>query len=71
MAGKHAPLLYHGPLKDAPIATLCEEDSSVPNAPKGHMREGVVVVPEKEEVGPSAGRMALKQISDRYWLSEH
>lgn len=67
----HAPLLYHGPLKDAPIATLCEEDSSVPNAPKGHMREGVVVVPEKEEVGPSAGRMALKQISDRYWLSEH
>lgn len=62
------PVLYRGPwhpqfLMDA------EGDSTVPFAPEGHMREGVVVVPLKERNDPRIGRVALKHISNRYWES--
>lgn len=68
---EHAPILYHGPFKREALEALAEEDSVVASAPKGHMREGVVVVPVTERQGPSAGRTALKLVSNRYWLSEH
>lgn len=64
-----APLLYVGDFDPDFIKGLAEGDSAIGTAPAGHMREGVVVVPEVERHGPSAGRSAFKLISNRYWLS--
>lgn len=65
-----APILYAGPFDRELIAGLAEEDSSVPNAGAGHMREGVVIVPEVERRDEYLGRVALKLISNRYWVSD-
>lgn len=65
----YAPLLAVQEFDMDFIASLAEGDSAIPTAPKGHMREGVVIVPEVERYGPSAGRSAFKLISNRYWLS--
>lgn len=64
-----APIVYTGPFDPDRIAELVEGDSLIEEAPAGHMMEGVVIVPETERHGPSAGRTALKLISNRYWLS--
>lgn len=64
-----APVVYRGPYDLSAIAALAEQDSTVPGAEPGHMREGVVIVPENERRDRSLGRVALKLISDRYWES--
>jgi RNA ligase (TIGR02306 family) len=62
------PALYRGPY-DAAMLELAEQDSSVPGAEHGHMREGIVIVPERERHHQEIGRVALKHISNRYWES--
>jgi RNA ligase (TIGR02306 family) len=64
-----APVLYRGPYDPALILPLAEQDSTVPGAPLGHMREGIVIVPEVERRDDAIGRVALKHISARYWES--
>jgi RNA ligase (TIGR02306 family) len=64
-----APLLYKGPYDRALIATLGEQDSHIESAPAGHMMEGVVIAPAIERRDDTIGRVALKLISNRYWLS--
>lgn len=63
-----APLVYRGPFS-AGVLALAEQDSIVPGADAGHMREGLVIVPERERRDDQIGRVALKHISDRYWES--
>lgn len=68
------PVLYVGPWPRCPedVFDWREDDSSVPTAPRGHMREGLVIVPVKERIDHySGGRCAFKLISDRYWESKH
>lgn len=62
------PVLFRGPY-DPALLSLAEEDSSVPGAEQGHMREGIVIVPERERRHEEIGRVALKHISNRYWES--
>lgn len=62
------PILFRGPYSDA-VLDLAEHDSTVPGAPSGHMREGIVIVPERERRDETIGRVALKHISNRYWES--
>lgn len=63
-----APLLHRGPFS-ADVLAIAEQDSSVPGAGPGHMREGIVIVPERERRDERVGRVALKHISARYWES--
>lgn len=63
------PVVYRGPYDIEAIAALAEDDSTVPGAGVGHMREGVVIVPERERRDAEIGRVALKLISNRYWES--
>ena len=59
------------------VLPLAEANSTVPGAPAGHMREGLVIVPERERrdnlgsgcAAPEIGRVTLKHISSRYWES--
>ena len=62
------PLLYRGAYSPSVLA-LAENDSTVPGANAGHMREGIVIVPERERRDERIGRVALKYISNRYWES--
>lgn len=62
------PLLYRGPYSEE-IFALAEEDSNVPGAGVGHMREGLVIVPEHERRDLTLGCVILKHISNRYWES--
>jgi RNA ligase (TIGR02306 family) len=62
------PLVYRGPYGDH-LFDLAEQDSTVPGAEPGHMREGVVIVPERERRHEELGRVVLKHISNRYWES--
>jgi RNA ligase (TIGR02306 family) len=64
----YAPIVYEGPFDRAKIAEEAEADSIVANI-KGHMMEGVVIVPVTERRDDHIGRVALKLISNRYWLS--
>lgn len=64
-----APVLYKGAFDLERIKSLAEEDSVVPGAPKGHMREGVVIVPRFERHDHRYGRVAAKFVSTRYWES--
>lgn len=64
----HAPILYEGPLDIETIKTLAEQDSVI-STEAGHMMEGVVICPQRERWHASVGRVALKHISNRYWLS--
>lgn len=63
-----APIVYRGPW-DAAVLPMAEMDSSVAGAPMGHIREGLVIVPECERQNTEIGRLALKHISNRYWES--
>lgn len=65
----HVPVLYRGTYNRDTIAVLAERDSHVPDVPKGHMMEGVVIVAEPSRRDPDLGRVALKLISNRYWES--
>lgn len=62
----HCPVLHAGPFNHDAIKRIAEMDSEVA-ASKGHMMEGVVVVPERERFHGSIGRVAVKHISNRYW----
>ncbi len=64
------PVLYRGPFDAAIILPLAEEDTKIPTAPAGHMMEGVVIVPTKERIDLSIGRVAVKHISTRYWTGD-
>ena len=64
------PLLYHGRYDLAEILPLAENDSSVLGSPPGHMREGIVIVPSTERRDENIGRVALKHISERFWMSD-
>lgn len=63
------PVLYRGPFIAEQVLPYAELDSSVPGAEPGHMREGIVIVPERERRDDQIGRVALKHISNRYWES--
>lgn len=62
------PVVYVGPY-DPNVLNRAEQDSTVPTAEKGHIREGLVIVPVKERRDETIGRVALKHISNRYWES--
>ena len=65
----HPRVVYEGPYDRESIATVAEKNSYVPHAPKGHMMEGVVIAPTVERRDDRIGRVCLKLISNRYWLS--
>lgn len=60
--------VYAGPYDRDLIARLAESDSTHSTVP-GHMMEGVVIVPAIERRDERIGRVCLKLISIRYWLS--
>ena len=60
--------VYIGPYDREAIANMAEEDS-MHACVAGHMMEGVVIVPTVERRDDRIGRVALKLISNRYWLS--
>ena len=62
------PLAYQGPFDEAVLLTEAEKDSLWPNA--NHLREGIVVKPEKERTNPELGRVQLKIVSNRYFLQK-
>lgn len=64
----HVPIIYSGPFDIDRIKEIAEQDSVIAETP-GHMMEGVVIVPSKERYHSLIGRVALKYISNRYWLS--
>lgn len=68
---KTVPLLYVGPFDFARIWPIAETDSSVEGAEVGHMMEGLVIQPCVPRVDPNVGRVIVKHISQRYWLSNH
>ena len=61
-------VVYRGPYDRATIAEIAETDSRHGKA-RGHLMEGVVIVPAVERRDDRIGRVALKLISNRYWLS--
>lgn len=61
------PVVYCGPFDHDAIKAIAEADSKVA-ATVGHMMEGVVIVPAAERFHASIGRVAVKHISNRYWL---
>lgn len=62
------PVVGIGGFDTSWILALAENDSSVAGE-AGHIREGVVIVPERERRDDEIGRVALKHISNRYWES--
>lgn len=66
-----APLVYEGPYDYTLVRSLAEEDSVATrwNDPDAsQLSEGVVIVPLHERQEYRLGRVALKHISQRYWL---
>lgn len=66
-----APLVYEGPYDWTLVRSFAEEDSVAtrwndPNA--AQLSEGIVIVPLHERQEYRLGRVALKHISQRYWL---
>jgi RNA ligase (TIGR02306 family) len=58
------PLVYRGPFDFNKLLELAEGKSLIPGA--NHIREGIVIVPEKERTSESIGRVALKLVSNDY-----
>lgn len=61
-----APKLYDGPYDFNVIAAIAEQDSTLCD---GQLMEGVVITPCLDRRDDQIGRVALKHISQRYWLS--
>ena len=61
-------VVYTGPYDRQVVAAFAEDDSSHALT-AGHMREGVVICPAVERRDDRIGRVCLKLISNRYWLS--
>ncbi len=62
--GQRVPVLYRGPYDVATVEALSEGKSTIPGA--NHVREGCVVKPVVERTDPTAGRVALKCVSNAY-----
>lgn len=60
-----APILYRGPY-DPAILSLANGHSVMPGA--GHIREGIVIRPQKERFSDTAGRVILKLHGEQYLL---
>ena len=58
-------VLYRGPLNKEVVFSLSEQDSSYPEQ---KVREGVVIKPVQERRDVRFGRIALKNVSDRYLM---
>jgi RNA ligase (TIGR02306 family) len=58
-----APLLYSGPYDPEAIPALSMGDTRLGG---GHMAEGIVIRPMKEQRHPRIGRVILKAVSNRY-----
>lgn len=59
-------LVYRGAFDEGLLKNLAEQDSIMPKAPKGSIREGLVVKPVVERIDPRLGRVQLKMVSNRY-----
>lgn len=67
-----APLLFEGPFDWTHVRSLAEEDSDAAkwsDSRASQLAEGIVIVPFKERQHRGLGRVALKHISQRYWLA--
>lgn len=62
------PVFYEGPFDLESIKAIAEHDSAV--GPTGHLMEGIVITPFRERRDDRLGRVALKHISTRFWLSD-
>lgn len=67
---KTVPLLYVGPWLPELILKLAEDDTRIASAPKGHMMEGLVIMPEEDRRDPELGKVILKFVSERYWVTK-
>lgn len=68
---KTVPLVYAGPWDPERVLPLAETDSGVPTAPNGHIMEGIVIQAYPDRIDPNIGRVILKHISQKYWVSKH
>lgn len=68
---KAVPLVYVGPWDPKIVLPYAETDSGMPNAPVGHMMEGIVLMPAVMRRDPKLGFVILKHISARYWTSKN
>lgn len=62
------PVLHDGPWDPVLGAAMAEGLTTVPGAPAGHIREGVVVKASPERLDPLCGRVALKLVGQGYML---
>lgn len=62
-----APVLYRGPFSSAVLSEYTDGRESVSGEAR-HLREGVVVVPQREREDPRIGRVAAKSVSGAYLL---
>lgn len=56
--------VYRGPFDESVLLAEAEKDSVWPGA--NHMREGIVIRPERERYDDRVGRVLLKMVSNRY-----
>jgi RNA ligase (TIGR02306 family) len=64
----HVPVLYKGPYSIDIVRNISKGNTTLNNGP--HIREGVVVRPEKERIVPRFGRAILKYINDDYLMDK-
>lgn len=62
-----APVVYRGPYDPARVEEWTTGRESVSGA-QDHLREGAVIVPQRERSDPLLGRVALKSVSEAYLL---
>jgi RNA ligase (TIGR02306 family) len=67
---KTVPLVYMGPWMPALILPEAEKDTRIDRAPHGHMTEGLVIMPEEDRRDPELGKVVVKFISERYWVTK-
>jgi RNA ligase (TIGR02306 family) len=65
---RKAPELCRGPWDESRMLEIAERDSIASHAP-GQMMEGIVITTPQELSNRKIGRVALKYISKRFWLS--
>ena len=62
-----APVVYRGPYSLAAVKAVSDGPTTLG---AGHIREGVVVRPERGRNDPKLGRLVLKYIGDEYLLAK-
>lgn len=67
---KAVPMVYIGEWKPEVILPLAEQDTLLTSAPTGHMMEGIVIQPMDQRRDPELGKVILKFISERYWVTK-